>query len=81
LKKIEIVYVLNRFQTAIREIVAQARDGGMQIWRWTLGTSAEGAEVIPFVLPPTPPLGGRSVADEVVYPKPIQKPDEASESD
>jgi len=78
LKKIEIVYVLNRFQTAIRDIVAQARDGGMQIWRWTLGKGAEGAEIIPFALPPAPSFGGAVPADEVVNPKPIKKSDEAS---
>jgi hypothetical protein len=80
LKKIEIVYVLNKFQTSIRDIVAQARDGGMQIWRWTLGKGAEGAEIIPFALPPAPQPRGGVAADEVVNPKPIKKPDEASES-
>ena len=81
LKKIEIVYVLNKFQTAIRDVVAQARDGGMQIWRWTLGKGAEGAEIIPFTLPPAPPPVERGAADQVVNPKPTKKPDEASESD
>jgi hypothetical protein len=80
LNKIEIVYVLSKFQTAIRDIVAQARDGGMQIWRWTLGKGAEGAEIIPFILPSPPTPGAGSVADEVVYPKPKKKPDEASDS-
>jgi len=53
----------------------------MQVWRWTLGKGAEGAEIIPFTLPPAPPPSGGVAADEVVKPKPPKKPDEASESD
>lgn len=80
LKKIEIVYVLNQFQTSIRDVVVQARDGGMQVWRWTLGKGTEGAEIIPFDLPAPPTPNGATAADEVVHLKLPKKPDEASES-
>ena len=83
LKKIEFVYVLNLLQTAIRSVVAQARDGDMQIWVWTLGTGAEGAEIKPFPLPlpPRRPLPGTGGADDVVRIKPITVPGETAKGD
>lgn len=85
LKKVEVVYALNRLQTAIRSIVAHAHDGDMQIWVWTLGQGAAGAEIVPFPLPspppPTQPSGGADAADEVIRPKRPSKPDEATERD
>lgn len=80
LKKIEIVYVLNRLQSAIRDVVVHARDGDMQLWVWTLGGDAAGAEIVPFPLPPpSGPSAGQSVADDVITPKRPPKPDEATE--
>jgi len=80
LKKIEIVYILNRLQTAIRDVVAQARDGNMQLWIWTLGGDAAGAEIIPFPLPPpSGPASGQDVADDVVAAKKPSKPGEVTE--
>jgi hypothetical protein len=85
LLKVEIVYVLNRLQTAMRSIVAHARDGDMQLWVWTLGEGATGAEIVPFPLPPplppSQPSGGEDVADEVLHPKRPSKPGEATERD
>jgi hypothetical protein len=79
-KKIEIVYFLNLLQTAIRSVVAQARDGNMQIWVWTLGKGAEGAEIVPFPLPDPPRGPSRDVADDIVHIRPT-KPDETVEGD
>jgi hypothetical protein len=79
-KKIEIVYFLNLLQTAISSVVAQARDGEMQIWVWTLGKGAEGAEIVPFPLPDPPRRPALDVADEIVRARPT-KPGETAEGD
>ena len=83
LEKVEIVYVLNRLQTSISRVVAQARDGEMQLWVGTLGKGAPGAEIIPFTLPPPPlpPSSNVNVADEVVRPKAQPKPSETTKRD
>jgi len=87
LKKVEVVYELNALQTAIARVVAQARDGDMRLWAWTLGEGAAGAEIVPFPLPLPPTAGpphpsiASDAADEVVQPKQPSRPDEATERD
>ncbi len=85
LKKIEIVYLLNRLQTAIERVVIHARDGKMRLWVWTIGRGSPGAEIVPFdlPLPPAPPQvsDAKQVAEEIVMPRKKDVPDEFSETE
>ncbi len=84
LKKVEIVYVLNRIQTAVERVVIHARDGGMRLWVWTIGRGSPGAEIIPFDLPPRSPGPVQDAADiarAVVSPRKKDVADESSETD
>ena len=72
-KKLEVVYVLNKLQTAIRDVVVQARDGDFRLYSYTLGDSGEGTMPLPFQPPPPkpphPPAGGAYDASELVRPR------------
>jgi hypothetical protein len=79
LDKIEIVYVLNVFETEIKRVMVQARDGDVRLWAYQMGDAALGttAPVTPLPPQPLPP----STADDLVQPrtKPIVK-DESDKS-
>lgn len=85
LKKIEIVYILNKFETAIERVVIHARDGGMRLWVWTLGRGAPSAEIIPFDLPtprgPTSVPDAADVAKEIVSPRKSDAQETSEETD
>lgn len=80
-QKIEIVYVVNAFGTAIRNILVQARDGDVRVWCYPLNrpeVMGEGAPVVPLhPITPTPP----SYASDLVQPRktPVRK--EETDSD
>ncbi|MBK8133657.1 MAG: hypothetical protein IPK48_13485 [Gammaproteobacteria bacterium] len=50
--KVEVVYVLNRLQTQIKQVLVAARDGNVCLWNYVLAHEAT-AEIIP--LPGTVP--------------------------
>jgi hypothetical protein len=76
LQKVEIVYVVNRFGTAISEIVVQARDGDVRLWAFALTDEAAAPEVPVIPLPPLPPAPPSDGSD-LVHPrtKPVEKED------
>lgn len=49
--KVEILYVLNRFQTHIDQVQVVARDGNTVLWNYVLAP-AEGAGIVPLPLTP-----------------------------
>jgi len=57
LHKVEVVYVLNRMQTRIEQVLVAARDGDVCLWNYDI-TPDSGAKII--LLPmPVPADGGR----------------------
>lgn len=74
--KIEVVYVLNAYGTAIKRIVVQARDGDVRLWSYDIDDAAMPSTVAPFPAPTTPPPA--DVSDLV---KPRAKPAAKDETD
>jgi hypothetical protein len=75
-RKVEIVYVLNDFGTAIRNILVQARDGDRKIWCFPLERPAAEQQPAPVVpIPPTPPVSPTLDASDLVHPRvrPVRK--------
>jgi hypothetical protein len=59
LHKVEVVYVLNRLQTRIDQVLVAARDGDVCLWNYDI-TPDTGAKVIPLPMPvPVPGDSGR----------------------
>jgi|JI6StandDraft_1071083.scaffolds.fasta_scaffold292450_1 hypothetical protein len=57
LHKVEVVYVLNRLQTRIEQVLVAARDGDDCLWNYDIAPDS-GAKVIPLPMP-APGDGGR----------------------
>lgn len=78
LAKIEIVYVLNAYSTAISRIVIQARDGDVRLWAYKINDAAlpSAATVTPLPTPSTLALPDLS---EIVRPR--SKPAAKDETD
>jgi hypothetical protein len=76
--KIEIVYVLNAYSTAINRIVVQERDGDVRLWAYNIDDTAlpSAAPVVPF---PTPPVLPPPDLSEIVQPR--SKPAAKDETD
>ena len=50
--KVEVVYVLNRLQTRIEQVLVAARDGDICLWNYDIAPDT-GAQVIPLAMPNT----------------------------
>jgi hypothetical protein len=50
LHKVEVVYVLNRMQTRIEQVLVAARDGDVCLWNYDIAPDS-GAKVIPLPMP------------------------------
>jgi hypothetical protein len=56
LEKVEVVYVLNAYSTAIKRIMVQARDGDVRLWAYEIDDTAlpAAAPIAPFPTPSAP---------------------------
>jgi len=83
LQRVQIVYVLNRFETDIEWIGVVAHDKGEYLWHFELDAPASGAEIVAFV-PKSPPQGDTAGLAKVRQPagnSEQEKKDGASKED
>ncbi len=78
--KLEGVYILNRLQTGIADVILQARDGQMKLFSYSILGNAQGQTVIVFPPPPPPTHPATTYnADDIVLPRGADKKDRKSE--